>query len=98
VDVVCRLDAASGAPARHRTRTECLTIADRKLAGKEWALAAYSIADIHLFRLYWRLVNSLQFPPETFSNLCAHYHRLMQRPAVQKTIEIEMAIGYELPK
>jgi glutathione S-transferase len=29
-------------------------IADRKLAGKDWAVGRYSVADIHLFRLYWR--------------------------------------------
>ncbi len=30
-------------------------IADRRL-GNGWAIGRYSIADIHLFRLYWRLV------------------------------------------
>jgi glutathione S-transferase len=29
--------------------------------------------------------------------LTAHYQRMMARPAVRKTIEIETAIGYELP-
>jgi glutathione S-transferase len=71
-------------------------IADRRL-GAGWAIGRYSIADIHLFRLYWRLVNSLHPPPETFPNLTAHYQRMMARPAVQRTIEIETALGYELP-
>jgi glutathione S-transferase len=71
-------------------------IADRRL-GKGWALERYSIVDIHLFRLYWRLANSLKPAPELFPNLTAHYARMMQRPAVQRTIEIEAAIGYELP-
>jgi glutathione S-transferase len=71
-------------------------IADRRL-GDGWALGRYSIADIHLFRLYWRLANSLHPAPETFPNLTAHYARMMARPAVQRTIEIESAIGYELP-
>jgi len=71
-------------------------IADRRL-GDGWALGRYSIADIHLFRLYWRLANSLHPAPETFPNLTAHYARMMARPAVQRTIEIETAIGYELP-
>jgi glutathione S-transferase len=71
-------------------------IADRRL-GNGWALGRYSIADIHLFRLYWRLANSLKPSPETFPNLTAHYARMMARPAVQKTIEIESAVGYELP-
>jgi glutathione S-transferase len=71
-------------------------IADRRL-GNGWALGPYSIADIHLFRLYWRLANSLHPTPETFPNLTAHYQRMMARPAVQRTIEVETAIGYELP-
>jgi glutathione S-transferase len=75
---------------------EVYGIADRRL-GNGWALGRYSIADIHLFRLYWRLANSLHPAPETFPNLTAHYARMMTRPAVQRTIEIESAIGYELP-
>jgi glutathione S-transferase len=71
-------------------------IADRRL-GNGWALGRYSIADIHLFRLYWRFANSLKPPPETFPHLTAHYARMMARPAVQRTIAIESAIGYELP-
>jgi glutathione S-transferase len=71
-------------------------IADRRLGGG-WALGSYSIADIHLFRLYWRLANSLHPAPDMFPNLTAHYQRVMARPAVQRTIEVEAAIGYELP-
>ena len=86
-------------PARQRGleyATEVYGIADRRL-GNGWALGRYSIADIHLFRLYWRLANSLHPAPETFPNLTAHYARMMARPAVQRTIAIESAIGYELP-
>ena len=75
---------------------EVYGIADRRL-GNGWALGRYSIADIHLFRLYWRLANSLKPAPEDFPNLTAHYARMMTRSAVQRTIEIESAIGYELP-
>jgi len=71
-------------------------IADRRL-GNGWALSRYSIADIHLFRLFWRFANSLKPTPETFPNLTAHYQRMMARPAVQRTIAIESAIGYDLP-
>ena len=72
-------------------------IADRKLGGG-WVLGErYSIADIHLFRLYWRMFNSLHPGTSEFPNLDAHYAQMMARPAVQKTIEIETAVGYELP-
>jgi glutathione S-transferase len=86
-------------PARRRGldyAREVYGIADRRL-GEGWAIGNYSIADIHLFRLYWRLFNSLKPAPKTFPNLDAHYARMMARPAVQRTIEVESAIGYELP-
>jgi glutathione S-transferase len=75
---------------------EVYGIADRRLRSG-WALGRYSIADIHLFRVYWRLANSLRPAPETFPNLTAHYQRMMARPAVQRTIAAESAVGYELP-
>jgi glutathione S-transferase len=72
-------------------------IADMRL-GPGWALGErYSIADIHLFRLFWRLFDSLKLERGTFPNLDAHYEQMMARPAVKKTIEMESAIGYELP-
>jgi glutathione S-transferase len=72
-------------------------IADQRLGARDWAVGDYSIADIHLFRLYWRFFNSLKPAPGTFPHLDAHYARMMARPAVQRTIEIESAIGYHLP-
>ena len=32
-----------------------------------------------------------------YPNLDAHFARMMARPAVQKTIAIESAVGYNLP-
>jgi glutathione S-transferase len=86
-------------PARQRGldyAKQVYAIADRRL-GDGWAIGPYSIADIHLFRLYWRLANSFHPPPEMFPNLDAHYARMMARPAVQRTIAAESAVGYELP-
>jgi glutathione S-transferase len=73
------------------------SIAERRLGAQDWAIGRYSIADIHLFRLYWRFANSLHPPPGTFPNLTAHYGRMMAREAIRRTLEIERAIGYELP-
>jgi glutathione S-transferase len=72
-------------------------IAERRLGSREWAVGRYSIADIHLFRLFWRFSNSLELSRTEFPNLFAHYDRMMARPAVQRTLEIEGSIGYELP-
>ena len=85
-------------PARIRGVEHTLSvygIADRRLGDAGWAIGRYSIADIHLFRLYWRVRGALEFPPDTFPNLSAHYERMMSRPAVRKTIAIESALGYE---
>jgi glutathione S-transferase len=87
-------------PARQRGldhAREVYGLADRRL-GQGWALGErYSIADIHLFRLYWRLFHSLKPARGEFPNLDALYERMMARPAVQRTIEVESAVGYELP-
>jgi len=88
-------------PARARGLDYAMGIyrlADQRLGRRDWALGRYSIADIHLFRLFWRFTNSLKPPPGSFPNLEAHYTRMMARPAVQRTIEVEQAIGYDLPK
>jgi glutathione S-transferase len=81
--------------------TDVWTIADRRLDGKakadDWTLGRYSVVDIHLFRLWWRIVNSPNPRPEGLRNLDALYERMMARPAVKRTIEIEQAIGYDLP-
>src|SRR3954468_14969453 len=37
--------------------TEVWTLAERKFGDGAWALGTYSVVDIHLFRLYWRMVN-----------------------------------------
>jgi glutathione S-transferase len=92
--------AATLHPARRRGLDDARSVyalADRRLGPRPWAIGRYSVADIHLFRLYWRFANSLQPAQGEFPNLDAHYRRMMLRPAVQKTCEIEARIGYELP-
>ena len=77
---------------------EVYAVADKRLGRNDWAVGErYSIADIHLFRLYWRFRSSLESEPGAFPNIEAHYARMMARPAVQRTIELEKKIGYELP-
>ena len=56
-----------------------------------------SIADIHLFRLFWRFRASAGLAAEEFPGLMAHHDRMLARPAVQRVCEVEAAIGYELP-
>jgi glutathione S-transferase len=73
-------------------------LAERRLGGRDWAVGGrLSIADIHLFRLFWRFRNSAGLAPSEFPGLSAHHDRMLARPAVRKTCEAEAAIGYELP-
>jgi len=76
---------------------EVFGIAERRLGGREWTGERYSIADIHLFRLWWRYVDTVKPDFAPFPGLAAHYRRMMARPAVQKTLEVEAAIGFVLP-
>ncbi len=92
--------AATLHPARRRGIEHARTVyalADKRLDTQDWAIGSYSIADIHLFRLYWRFFNSLHPDPGTFPNLDRHYQRMMARAAVRMTLEIEARVGYELP-
>jgi len=73
---------------------EVFALAEERLGPHDWTVERYSIADIHLFRLYWRFVDSLHPDPGAYPNLSAHYDRMMARPAVQRTLEAEAAIGY----
>ena len=72
-------------------------IADARLGDRPWLVGDYSIADIHLFRLFWRFANSLKPDREALPNLFAHHDRMLARPAVQRTLATEAAVGYELP-
>ena len=73
-------------------------VTEARLGAGDWAVGdRCSIADIHLFRLFWRFLGSLKPPREAFPNLVAHHERMMRRPAVLKTLEVEAAAGYELP-
>ena len=76
---------------------EVWTLADKKFGGHDWVLGTYSIADIHLFRLYWRMVNAPRPYPKGLHRLESLYERMMARPAVQRTLKVESELGYELP-
>ena len=97
VDVVYRGDGSPGRRIGLERWKEVFKIADPRLGRNEWAVGGrYSIADIHLFRLYWRFktaTHRLRRIPEPRRP----FRRMMARPAVKKTIEIESKVGYQLP-
>ncbi len=92
--------AATLHPARRKGLDHAIAVyqvADTRLVGREWVLGRYSVADIHLFRLFWRLNASLHLPSGLLPNLAAHHDRMLGRPAVRSTLDIEAALGFELP-
>lgn len=87
-------------PARRQGVDHAIQVwaaAEAWMAGQGWMLGRYSVADIHLFRLFWRFNASLQPERDAFPRLAAHHDRMLARPAVRRTIDVEAAIGYELP-
>jgi glutathione S-transferase len=78
-----------------RTR-DVFKLADARLGDGPFAVGRYSIADIHLFRLYFRYRHTFTDGPTELPRLEAHYQRVLARPAVRKTFELEGSIGYGL--
>ena len=77
---------------------EVWRIAEQKLGGREWCVGGkYSIADIHLFRLYWRFKDRFGLNAAEHPAIQALHDRVVQRPAVKKTIEAEAKIASSLP-
>jgi glutathione S-transferase len=65
-------------------------VMDKVLAGKEFAVGSFSIADAALFYVeFWADKLKLDLPP----NCLAHYRRMLQRPAVRRVL---MEEGYRL--
>jgi glutathione S-transferase len=78
--------------------TQAFQIAEQKLAGKDWCVGGkYSIADIHLFRLYWRFKPRFDLKAADFPTIQALHDRVMQRPAVKKTLDAEAKVPSSLP-
>ena len=77
---------------------ETWRIAEQKLSGKQWCVGdKYSIADIHLFRLYWRFKDRFGLKAAEHPSVHSLYERMMARPAVTKTIETEAKVPSSLP-
>lgn len=94
--------AATVHPARRQGLEHAVAVwaqAEARLGTAPYALGeAYSIADIHLFRLFWRFRGGAALEPGALPRLTAHHDRVMARPAVQRVLRDEAAMGYELPR
>jgi glutathione S-transferase len=72
---------------------EAFDLANKKLGDNEWCVGTYSIADIHVFRVYWRFLREIDAAPGTYPALESHHDRMLSRPSVQQAIEIEKRYG-----
>ena len=63
-----------------------MRLMDEALAGKEYLLGEFSIADAALFYVeFWAGRVGIDLPP----NCAAHYARMLARPAVRRAMEQE---------
>ena len=63
-----------------------LALLDKTLAGKDYAVGPYSIADAAMFYIeFWRMSGKQPLP----THLAAHYQRMLARPAVQRVLKKE---------
>lgn len=72
---------------------DAFQLTDKKLGSGDWVAGKYSIADIHVFRVYWRFRPEVDAAPGTYPALEAHHDRMLKRDAVQEAIEAEKAFG-----
>ncbi len=70
-----------------KTANQGFALIDRSLAGKEWIVGDFTLADPALFYVsYWAAVRLKSGLP---ANVRAHFDRMMERPAVQKALKDE---------
>lgn len=67
------------------------SVANAKLGDRPWAIGRFTIADIHLFRVYWRFRPGVEAAPGSWPALAAHHDRMLARPAVQQALAAEKA-------
>ena len=78
---------------------EAFAVAERRLAGRPWTVGdRYSIADIHLFRIYWRFRPAHGLAPGSFPAVEDLYARVLARPAVARAIAADEKAGQSLPR
>lgn len=68
-------------------------VANQKLGDRQWAIGRFTIADIHLFRVYWRFRPGMDAAPGTYPALEAHHDRMLARPSVQQALATEKTYG-----
>ena len=68
---------------------EAFDVANKKLGTDEWCVDRYSIADIHVFRIFWRFRREIDAAPGTYPALESHHDRMLARPAVLRAMELE---------
>jgi glutathione S-transferase len=72
-------------------------LVDKALAGKDYALGAFSVVDAYLF-VFFRWAGFLKIDMTPFPNYAAHGARIGKRPAVQRVLAREQEAQEQLEK
>jgi glutathione S-transferase len=56
---------------------------DARLAGKDWALGRFSVADCYMY-VFFAWATYLGFDTKAWPNYARHFERMNARPAVQR--------------
>lgn len=97
-EVISWMSFAASTMHGSRTRgpehiASAFAVANAKLGDRSWAIGRFSVADIHLFRIFWRFRSSIDAAPGTYPALEAHHDRMLARPAVQKALATEKSFA-----
>ena len=65
------------------------SVVDQKLSDRDWLTGRYTIADIHVFRIYWKFKTALEAPAGTYPALESYHDRMLARPAVIQALDVE---------
>lgn len=88
-------------PARRAGADAALAVwrrVDARCQGRTFVVGdGLTIADIHLFRLFWRYRNAVKLPSGSLPAVEAHASHMEARPSVVRTMAVEAELGYEFP-
>jgi glutathione S-transferase len=70
---------------------ESFSIADNLLADRDWFFRDYSVADAYFFWCF-RRAKQVQFDTSLYTRCTAHMHRMLLRPSVEKTLQLEARV------
>lgn len=85
-------DVASAAPRIQEMGADMLSknlsILESQLVDRDWFLQDWSAVDAYVFWV-WRRIQGAPIDTAAFTNLAAHYQRMLSRPSVKRALVVE---------